>query len=170
MAALGIATGADLRAKDLPFLREHFGALADYLYRAARGIDLRRVRPNRPRKSVGSERTFERDISTGPGLREALARIIDLAWSDIEKTGARGRTVTLKLRLSDFTLRTHARSMARAVEGREEFARLAEGLLDQVLPLPQSVRLMGLTLSALEKKGAVVEVVPVVGGGQLDLF
>jgi hypothetical protein len=61
--------------------------------------------------------------------------------------------VTLKLRLSDFTLRTHARSMARAVEGREEFARLAEGLLDQVLPLPQSVRLMGLTLSALEKKG-----------------
>jgi hypothetical protein len=60
--------------------------------------------------------------------------------------------VTLKLRLSDFTLRTHARSLARAVEGREEFARLAQGLLDQVLPLPQSVRLMGLTLSALEKR------------------
>lgn len=169
MAVLGIATGADLRAKDLPFLRQHFGAQADYLYRAARGIDLRRVRPNRPRKSVGSERTFERDISTGPALREALARIIDLAWSDIEKTGARGRTVTLKLRLSDFTLRTHARSLARAVEGREEFACLAQGLLDQVLPLPQSVRLMGLTLSALEKKGGA-PTVPVVGGGQLDLF
>jgi hypothetical protein len=71
--------------------------------------------------------------------------------------------VTLKLRLSDFTLRTHARSLARAVEGREEFARLAQGLLDQV-PLPQSVRLMGLTLSALEKKGGG-PTVPVVGGG-----
>lgn len=170
MAALGIATGADLRARDLPFLRAHFGAMADYLYRAARGIDLRRVRPNRPRKSVGSERTFERDISTGSALREALARIVDLAWGDIERIGARGRTVTLKLRLSDFSLRTHARSLSRAVEGREEFERLALGLLDQVLPLPQSVRLMGLTLSALEKKGAVVEPVVGGGGGQLDLF
>lgn len=170
MAALGIETGADLRERDLPFLRAHFGAQADYLYRAARGIDLRRVRPNRPRKSIGGERTFERDISTGSALREALARIIDLVWHDIERLGARGRTVTLKLRLSDFTLRTHARSLARAVEGREEFARLAEGLLDSVLPLPQPVRLMGLTLSALEKKGEVVPVAPVEGGGQLDLF
>ncbi len=167
MASLGIATGADLRARDLPFLRAHFGAQADYLYRAARGIDLRRVRPNRPRKSIGGERTFERDISTGSALRAALERIIDMVWHDIERVGAKGRTVTLKLRLSDFTLRTHARSLARAVEGREEFAMLAEGLLDAVLPLPQSVRLMGLTLSALERKGAVM---PVAEGRQLDLF
>ncbi|MDE1916338.1 MAG: DNA polymerase IV [Sphingomonadales bacterium] len=170
MAALGIETGADLRARDLPFLRQHFGAQADYLYRAARGIDLRRVRPNRPRKSIGGERTFERDISTGSALREALARIIDLVWHDIERLDAKGRTVTLKLRLSDFTLRTHARSLARAVAGREEFARLAEELLDSVLPLPQPVRLMGLTLSALEKKGEVAPVATVEGGGQLDLF
>ena len=171
MAALGIATGADLRARDLPFLRANFGAQADYLYRAARGIDLRRVRPNRQRKSIGGERTFERDISSGAGLRAALARIIDMVWDDIEKVGAKGRTVTLKLRLSDFTLRTHARSLARAVAEREEFARLAEGLLDQVLPLPQSVRLMGLTLSALERKGAVAQMPePGPGGGQLDLF
>jgi DNA polymerase-4 len=169
MAALGIATGADLRARDLPFLRAHFGAQADYLYRAARGIDLRRVRPNRPRKSIGGERTFERDISTGSALRAALERIIDMVWNDIERVGAKGRTVTLKLRLSDFTLRTHARSLARAVASREEFATLAEGLLDQVLPLPQPVRLMGLTLSALERKGVVAE--PVAGESrQLDLF
>jgi len=65
---LGIHTGADLRAKDIAFLRDHFGALADYLYRAARGIDLRRVEANRPRKSLGGERTFAR-----AALREALA-------------------------------------------------------------------------------------------------
>ena len=58
MAALGIATGADLRARDIAFLREHFGSQADYLYRAVRGIDLRPVRANRPRKSLGGERTF----------------------------------------------------------------------------------------------------------------
>ena len=171
MAALGIATGADLRAKDMAFLREHFGAQADYLYRAVRGIDLRAVRPNRPRKSLGGERTFDRDISTGPGLREALVGIIDLVWRDIEKAGARGRTVTLKLRLSDFTIRTHATSLARAVEGREEFAAMARGLLEDVLPLPQPVRLMGLTLSALEG-GAGVAAGPVAAGdgGQMVLF
>ncbi|WP_407674627.1 DNA polymerase IV [Novosphingobium terrae] len=170
MAALGIVNGADLREKDLAFLRQHFGAQADYLYRAARGIDLRRVRPNRPRKSIGAERTFERDISTGSSLRGALAHIVELVWNDIEKVGARGRTVTLKLRLSDFTLRTHARSLSRAVEGREELARLAGDLLDKVLPLPQPVRLMGVTLSALEGKQAVSAPVPVDEGGQLGLF
>jgi DNA polymerase-4 len=173
MAALGLHTGGDLATQPLAFLREHFGAQAEYLYRAARGIDLRPVRANRPRKSIGGERTFDRDISTGPGLREALANIIDLVWCDIAKVGARGRTITLKLRLSDFTLRTHARSLAQVVEGREAFARVAEGLLDDVLPLPQPVRLMGLTLSALEgaaSKGAVDVSEAVTEAGQMELF
>jgi DNA polymerase-4 len=171
MAALGIVNGADLREKDLVFLRQHFGAQADYLYRAARGIDLRRVRPNRPRKSIGTERTFERDISTGSRLREVLAHIVDLVWDDIEKVGAKGRTVTLKLRLSDFTLRTHARSLNRAVEGREELARLAGELLDNVLPLPQPVRLMGVTLSALEGRQSVsAPVIADEGGGSWICF
>ena len=173
MAGLGIATGADLRAQSLGFLREHFGAQADYLYRAARGIDLRPVRPNRPRKSIGGERTFERDISTGPGLREILVGIIDLVWRDIEKAGAKGRTVTLKLRLSDFSTRTHAKSLGRAVAGREEFAAMARELLEDVLPLPQPVRLMGLTLSALEGGVGVVAApmpAPVGEAAQMDLF
>ena len=135
---------------DIAFLRAHFGSQADYLYRAARGIDLRRVDGNRPRKSIGGERTFDRDISTGPALREALDNIIDIVWHAIEKHSARGRTVTLKLKLVDFTTTTRARSLAHAVAGKPEFARLGHALLDEVLPLPQPVRLMGLTLSALE--------------------
>ena len=173
MAGLGIATGADLRAQSLAFLREHFGAQADYLYRAARGIDLRPVRPNRPRKSIGGERTFDRDISTGPGLREVLVGIIDLVWRDIERVGAKGRTVTLKLRLSDFSIRTHAKSLGRAVARREEFAAMARELLEDVLPLPQPVRLMGLTLSALEGgAGVVIAPAPAPAGeeAQMDLF
>ena len=150
MAGLGILTGADLRARPIAFLREHFGAQAEYLYQASRGIDLRPVRANRPRKSVGAERTFDRDISTGPGLRAALAGIVEIAWRDIEKVGAKGRTVTLKLRFADFAIRTHARSLGRVVAGAEELAEIARGLLDEQLPLPQPVRLMGVTLSALE--------------------
>jgi DNA polymerase-4 len=150
MARLGIETGADLAAKDIAFLRTNFGAQADYLYRAARGIDLRRVKANRPRKSLGGERTFDRDLSSGPMLREALDTIVDIVWERIERYEARGRTVTLKLKHTDFTIHTRARSLPRPVADKREFAALGRALLDEALPLPQPVRLMGLTLSAME--------------------
>ena len=150
MAALGIESGADLAEKDIAFLRQHFGSQADYLYRAARGIDLRRVSANRPRKSIGSERTFDKDLSTGAALREALDNCIDNLWNSIDRLSAKGRTVTLKLRHTDFTTLTRAKSLPHAVASKAEFARLGHALLDELLPLPQPVRLMGLSLSALE--------------------
>ena len=152
MAKLGIATGADLAAQDIAFLKTHFGSLADYLYRAARGIDLRPVRPDRPRKSVGAERTFAQDIATGPALRETLDTIADIVWDRIERAQARGRTVTLKMRYADFALVTRARSVDHWVAGKTEFAALGHALLDEMLPLPQPIRLMGLTLSSLESE------------------
>jgi DNA polymerase-4 len=154
MARLGIETGADLREKDLAFLRANFGSSADYLYRAARGIDLRQVKADRPRKSVGGERTFERDISSGPALRETLERIIEIVWERIERSGAQGRTVTLKMKFNDFTPCARAKSLSRPIADRQEFAALARDLLDAQLPLPKPIRLMGLTLSALEGEEA----------------
>jgi len=151
MASLGIETGADLAACDIHFLRQHFGSQADYLYRAARGIDLRRVKANRPRKSVGAERTLDRDISSGAALREVLERIIALAWARITRAEARGRTVTLKLKHKDFTNLTRSRSLSTAIATEAEFARIGHELLGEVLPLAQPVRLVGLTLSALEE-------------------
>ena len=150
MAALGVHTGADLRAVPLETLRQQFGAQADYLYRAARAIDLRRVEPDRPRKSVGGERTFDHDIGSGPALREALAAIGALVWGRVEKAGVHGRTVTLKLRSADFTTLTRARSLPRAVADEAEFTAIGRDLLNALLPLDQPVRLMGLTLSALD--------------------
>ena len=150
MAALGIETGADLAACDIGFLRRHFGSQADYLYRAARGIDLRRVKANRARKSVGTERTLDKDISSGSALREVLARIIELTWTRIEKSGSHGRTLTLKLKHGDFSQLTRARSLPRPVANKAEFTALGHALLDEVLPLAQPVRLVGLTLSALD--------------------
>jgi DNA polymerase-4 len=150
MARLGIESGADLAEKDIAFLRANFGSFADYLYRAARGIDLRRVRADRPRKSVGGERTFSHDLSSGAALREALDNIVDIVWERIERAEAKGRTVTLKLKHTDFTLLTRARSQPQLVADKAEFAKLGGVLLDEVLPLAQPIRLMGLTLSALE--------------------
>ncbi len=153
MAALGILTGADLATKDLAFLRAQFGSMGDYLYRAARGIDLRRVRADRPRKSVSAERTFDHDLSSGASLRDTLETIIDIAWERIERAEARGRTVTLKLKFADFTQMTRAKSLAAPVADRETFAAAARALLDAALPLPQPVRLMGLGVSALVCEG-----------------
>ncbi len=150
MAKLGIETGADLAAKDLDWLRQHFGSFADYLYRAARGIDLRPVRANRIRKSLGGERTFFEDISSGPALREALDNIVDIVWERIAEKNTRGRTVTLKMKYNDFRIVTRARSLPHVVAGKAEFARIARELLDEQLPLPLPIRLMGLTLSSLE--------------------
>lgn len=150
MARLGIETGADLAAKDIAFLRQHFGSFADYLYRAARGIDLRPVRANRIRKSLGSERTFHEDLSSGTALREALDNIIDIVWAQIAEKQLRGRTVTLKMKYIDFRIVTRARSLAHAVADKGQFARTARTLLDEQLPLPLPIRLMGLSLSALE--------------------
>ena len=155
MAALGILTGADLATQTQAFLRAQFGSMGDYLFRAARGIDLRRVRADRPRKSVSAERTFDHDLSSGERLRDTLEDIIAIAWERIERAQARGRTVTLKLKFSDFTNITRAKSLASPVESREVFASAARALLNAALPLPQPVRLMGLGVSALvdEREG-----------------
>ena len=155
MARLGIETGADLRGKDIHFLRQHFGSFAEYLYRAARGVDLRQVRANRPRKSVGGERTFFEDIARADALRETMDSIIDIVWDRIERAETRGRTVTLKLRYADFRTITRARSLSHFVTGKEEFGQIGHALLDDLMPLPQPIRLMGLTLSALEREEAV---------------
>jgi DNA polymerase-4 len=150
MAQLGIETGADLAAKDIAWLRQHFGSFADYLYRAARGIDLRPVRANRIRKSLGGERTFGEDLSSGQALRTALDGIVEIVWARIAENEARGRTITLKMKYTDFQITTRARSLPQPVAGKAEFARIARTLLDEQLPLPMPIRLMGLTLSSLE--------------------
>ena len=153
MARLGIETGADLAAKDAAWLRANFGSFGDYLYRAARGIDLRPVRTNRIRKSIGGERTFSEDISSGSALRETLDNIVEIVWERIAAKEAKGRTVTLKLKFTDFQIMTRARSLARPVEDKVEFTAIAHDILAGELPLPMPIRLMGLTLSNLDRKG-----------------
>ncbi|MCB2065844.1 MAG: DNA polymerase IV [Erythrobacter sp.] len=150
MARLGIVTGADLAAKDRDWLNTHFGSFGDYLYRAARGIDLRPVRANRVRKSVGGERTFNHDLSSDEELHDMCERILATVWDSIVACQARGRTVTLKMRYTDFQTITRSKSVSHWIESRTEFAAIARELLAAEMPLPMPIRLMGLTLSNLE--------------------
>jgi len=155
MAKLGIHTGADLRDREFSFLEQHFGKAALYLYQASRGEDDRPVRSNRRRKSIGAERTYGEDLVAPADLHEALEHIVGLVWDRIEQHRARGRTVTLKMKFSDFQQITRARSQPLPVATRSEFADLGHGLLAATLPVPRGVRLLGLTLSALADGAAV---------------
>jgi DNA polymerase-4 len=149
MKQLGIHTGADLRAQSRAFLDAHFGKSAGYYYLAARGIDHRPVRSNRIRKSVGSETTFSRDLAAHDelvaGLGEALASLARY----IERSGSAGRTITLKVKYSDFRQITRACSLPAPVGDMATIARVAGDLLATVEPVERGVRLLGVTLSNL---------------------
>jgi DNA polymerase-4 len=149
MERLGILTGADLAGQSLAFLERHFGSSAAYLHGAARGIDHRPVRADRERKSIGAERTFEIDLVGRQALLTALEPIVEAVWTRIERAGAVGRTVTLKLKLADFRILTRARTQPSPIADRASFAARGAELLDAVLPLDDGVRLLGLTLSGL---------------------
>jgi len=151
MIRLGIETGADLRARPRDWLLATFGSWGAYLHDAARGLDDRPVRPDRIRKSVGAENTFFTDLRAPTELLEALDGIVETVWPRIEAAQANGRTVTLKVKYDDFRQITRARSFAEPVADRSQFAETARALMLALCPVERPVRLLGLTLSALEQ-------------------
>ena len=150
MEGLGIFSGADLAAKDPMWLAEHFGNSAEWLYNLARGIDHRRVKSNRPLKSLGGERTFFNDLVTDTEIREALAHVCTVVWDRAAKKGARGRTVTLKLRYADFRTITRAKSVPSPILDGASLLAAVEAILAPLLPTEQGIRLLGVTLSKFE--------------------
>lgn len=150
MEGLGVFSGADLAAKDAVWLAEHFGNSAEWLHNLARGIDHRRVKSNRPLKSLGGERTFFNDLVTDTEIREALAHVCTVVWDRAAKRGARGRTVTLKLRYADFRTITRARSVPSPILDGSALLAAGEAILGPLLPTEQGIRLLGVTLSKFD--------------------
>ena len=150
MQALGIETGADLLARDLSFLQQHFGSAAPYYYRAARGEDDRPVHERQERKSVSVEDTFFDDLITQEALVTEIDRIAHSLWTRIEKSGAYGRTVVLKIKFADFRIITRSRSMSAPVRSAELLAETGRALLIAQLPLRMGARLLGLGVHNLD--------------------
>jgi DNA polymerase IV len=149
MNKLGIETGRDLRAQSMAFLQRHFGKAGAYYYWIARGVDDRPVLANRIRKSVGAENTFSADLFTFESARDALAPIIDKVWHHCESAGTRGRTVTLKIKYADFQQITRSRSVHGVIEGRIVLEEISLELLRAQFPVRKGIRLLGISLSAL---------------------
>ena len=145
----GIYKGIDLRAQALPFLLKHFGMAGQHFYWIARGVDPRPVRADRVRKSIGVENTFPQDLFEFEAMREALRPMIDKIWRFCEGTGVRGRTVTLKVKFTDFELITRSRSLSDHVFDRRDVEHICLDLLALLFPLQKGVRLLGVSLSSL---------------------
>lgn len=155
MNQLGIFTGLDLRQKTEAFLLDHFGKVGHHYYNIARAIDNRPVTPDRERKSVGSETTFERDLTEYAELESELQPLITSVWNYCKRTGVLGRTVTLKVKYADFQQITRSRTAFSVITDQSTLARISVDLLSSLFPLQKGVRLLGVSLSSLQTVASV---------------
>ncbi|MCB4807156.1 DNA polymerase IV [Tamlana sp. 62-3] len=149
----GIFTGFDLKQKSLEFLETHFGKSGAYYFNVVRGIHNSEVKPNRTRKSLAAERTFSENLSSEVFMLEKLEHIATEVAQRLAKTKISGKTITLKIKYSDFTLQTRSKTLLYFISDKSVIRETAKELLYQE-KLNNSVRLLGISLSNLntEKK------------------
>jgi DNA polymerase-4 len=157
MHQLGIRTGADLKAQSLAFLQHHFGKSGPWYYGIARGLDDRPVNPNRERKSSGSETTFDIDKIDSDSIEAGVLAMADDVWAWCERTGARGRTVTVKVKWGDFQQTTRSRSAPGGIGSASALRALSLALVRSVYPPRMGVRLVGVTISNFTAAEALTE-------------
>ena len=147
MNKFGIYTGLDLRQQTRAFLTTHFGKAGDYFYGLARAEDDRPVVANHPRKSLGVETTFARDLLAWEEVAPALEPVFGKLWAAYSKHDLTARTVTAKIKYANFQQITRSRSCVEVITSRAIIEELCLGLLQPHFPPPRGVRLLGVTLS-----------------------
>ena len=150
MNRLGIQTGADLRSKTVEFLTGHFGKSGPWYYAISRGEDDRPVRPDRARKSSGSETTFPEDLTAATDIEREVLGQADEVWGWCQKANAFGRTVTVKIKYADFQQATRSRSLTTPVSSQSVLHEVSLGLVRSVLPSKKGIRLVGVSVSNFE--------------------
>jgi DNA polymerase-4 len=157
MAELGIHTGADLRRQPRQLLTARFGKAGDYYYAAARAQDDRPVIADSPRKSIGAETTFQRDLLRWDDAVAALAPLFAKVWAACDRTGLAGRTVTVKVKYADFQQVTRSRSSADPIATQTRMTEMGLDLLLPLFPSQRGVRLLGVTISHLDELANVAQ-------------
>lgn len=157
MYQLGIFTGLDLRNKSLEFLEKHFGKSGSYYYDVVRGIHNSEVKVDRIAKSVAAEHTFDENLSSEIFMAEKLEQIAATLEKRLKRNNVAGKTVTLKIKYSDFTQQTRSKTLPYFISDKLLLLETAKELLYQERP-KDSVRLLGISLSNLntESKKTVV--------------
>ena len=156
MYQLGIFTGLDLKSKSLEYLEKHFGKSGNFYYHVVRGIHNSEVKSNRIAKSVATEHTFDENLSSVIFMIEKLETIAIQLEKRLKKHNVAGKTVTLKIKYSDFSQQTRSKTLPYFISDKSLMLETAKDLLYQE-KMKNSVRLLGISLSNLntETKKAV---------------
>lgn len=148
MYQLGVFTGKDLKSKSMEFLSDKFGKSGRYYYYVVRGIHNSEVKSHRIRKSLAAERTFSENLSSEIFMMEKLNHIAEEVSRRLKRSQIAGKTVTLKIKYSDFTLQTRSKTLPYFVSDKIVILEQAKLLLYQE-KLKNSVRLLGISMSNL---------------------
>lgn len=147
MHALGIHNGELLRLCTLEMLTHQFGKAGFMYYDFSRGIDLRPVEAVRIRKSVGCERTLEKDISLRSSVIIELYHVAVELVERLRQADFTGNTLTLKIKFHDFNQITRSFTQANELKTLNEILPLAKQLLKEVEYSNHPIRLIGLSVS-----------------------
>lgn len=151
---MGIHTGNDLRRFSRPALVQIFGKSGAYYYNICRGIDERAVKPDRVRRSVGAERTFNEDLGDLMQQESALLEIAEEVSRRLKSGEYKGKTVSVKLRYADFSTFTRSKSFHEYTDDLDDIATTAIGLLNEH-PREQPFRLLGISVSNLNVRDEI---------------
>ena len=149
MYSLGIFTGIDLKGKSLEFLKEHFKSSGENYYKMVRGLHRSKVKPNRIQKSVAAEHTFSKNLTSEVFMMQRLESIAEELENRLKRSRVSGRTITLKIKYSDFTQQTRSRTLDEFVKDKNTLLKTVESLLYQE-KVRESVRLLGISVSNLD--------------------
>ena len=159
MYQLGIFTGLDLKSKPIEFLEKHFGKSGTFYFNVVRGIHNSEVKPNRITKSVAAEHTFDENLTSEIFMQDRLETIASELDRRLKKHKIAGKTVTLKIKYSDFTQQTRSKTLPYFISDKSLLFDTVKELLFQER-MKDSVRLLGISLSNLNteiKKTIVVQ-------------
>lgn len=156
MNRMSIYTGADLKKLDKLDMFKFFGKAGMFYYDIVRGIDLREVKPNRKRKSIGVERTFDQNLEKEDAILLKLENIASILWEVLERKNVFGKTLTLKLKFNDFTQITRSKTKKTKLNSYSIIEDLAKQLLYQKLETLKPIRLIGLSVSNLPDESDLI--------------
>jgi len=163
MKSFDIETGGDLKGKSLLELQTIVGNSAEYYYDIARGIDNRPVSNQRVRKSLGSETTFQQDLSDVDEMLKQLYILLDEVLESLLKRKLQAYTLTIKVKYSDYTQVTRCHTSDNIISIRKISLKIIPALLARTKAQTKSVRLLGITFSNLQNQEEP-------GNNQLALF
>lgn len=158
LSGFGIHTLGDLAGLDVATARHLLGSHGPELARRARGTDPRPVRANDAAKSVSNERTFASDIRDRTVVDREVSRLAEKVSQRLRSSGRAGRTVTVKLRYSDFTTRSAQRTEPEPLSSAARIAETAQELLDRLWTPGVGIRLLGVGVSHLSVPGVQLEI------------